>query len=89
MAKINSKVLDNKPAPRLSEMVSSNQCTFVKKRCIHDNFVLFQSLIMEFHMKKSSALFVNLDIAKTFDSVSWAYLLEVLQRLGFGTNWRN
>jgi hypothetical protein len=70
-------------------MVSSSQSAFVKKRCIHDNFVLVQGLVKEFHRKKTSALFIKLDIAKAFDSVSWAYLLEVLEALGFGTRWRD
>jgi hypothetical protein len=34
-------------------------------------------------------MFLKLDIGKTFDSISWAYLLEVLQKLGFESNWRN
>jgi hypothetical protein len=89
LAKIFSKVLTNRLAPHLPEMVSSNQSAFVKKRCIHDNFVLVQSLIRELHWKKTCTLFVKLDIAKAFDSVSWAYLLELLERLGFGTKWRN
>jgi hypothetical protein len=46
--------------------------------------MLVQSLIREFHRKKTQALFIKVDITKAFDSVSWAYLLEVLQRLGFG-----
>jgi hypothetical protein len=70
IAKIFSKVLANMLALRLSEMVSSNQSVFVKKRCIHDNFVLVQSLIKEFHRKKMHVLFIKLDIAKAFDSVS-------------------
>jgi hypothetical protein len=52
VAKKFSKVLANRLAPRLSEMVSSSQSAFMKKRCIHDNFVLMQSLIKEFHRKK-------------------------------------
>jgi hypothetical protein len=56
---------------------------------MHNNFVLVQSLVKEFHRKKENTLFIKLDIAKAFDSVSWAYLLEVLQRLGFGTKWRD
>jgi hypothetical protein len=39
--------------------------------------------------KKIPSLFIKLDISKAFDSVNWAYLLHVMQHLGFGLNWRN
>jgi hypothetical protein len=84
-----SKVLANILDPRLPELVSSSQSAFVKKRCSHDNFVLVQSLVKEFHGKTKKALFIKLNIAKAFDSISWAYLLEVLQRLGFSAKWRD
>jgi hypothetical protein len=48
-----------------------------------------QSLVKEFHGKTKKALFIKLNIAKAFDSISWAYLLEVLQRLGFSAKWRD
>jgi hypothetical protein len=70
-------------------MVSSSQSAFIKKRCIHDNFVLVQGLVKEFHRKKTNALLIKLDIAKAFNSVSWGYLLEVLTTLSFGTKWRD
>ena len=41
------------------------------------------------HKNKCEALFIKLDISKAFDSVSWAYLLEVLAILGFGARWIN
>jgi hypothetical protein len=34
-------------------------------------------------------LFLKLDIAKAFDSIRWEYMLEVMQRLGFGQRWRD
>jgi hypothetical protein len=85
VAKIFSKIPANRLVPCLPEMVSSNQSAFVKKRCIHDNFVLVQSIIKELHRKKTLTQFIKLYIAKAFDSISWAYLLEVLGRLGFGS----
>ena len=37
---------------------------------------------------KLLTLFLKLDIHKAFDTISWSYLLEVLQALGFGPRWR-
>lgn len=38
-SKIISKTMANRLAPRLHEMVSSNQSAFIRKRAIHDNFL--------------------------------------------------
>jgi hypothetical protein len=41
-AKIVTKILANRLASRLPEIVSANQSAFIKGRCIHDNFILVQ-----------------------------------------------
>jgi hypothetical protein len=70
VAKKNSKILASRLPPHLPQMVSSSQSAFVKKRCIHNNFVLIQSIAKELHKKKTPAIFIKLDIAKDFDSIS-------------------
>lgn len=48
-----------------------------------------QQTIKVLHRRKISSLFLKLDISKAFDSVDWAFLLEILSHLGFGATWRN
>jgi hypothetical protein len=70
-------------------MVAANQSASVRGRSIHDNFMLVQQTIKALHKWKIASLFLKLDISKAFDSVSWAFLIEVLSHLGFGPIWRN
>jgi exonuclease III len=89
ISKIFSKLLANRVAPVLGNIVSKSQSAFIQKRCIHDNFLHVQNLIKALHKKKTPSLFLKLDISKAFDSINWPYLLEVLQALGFGQNMRD
>jgi mannosylglycoprotein endo-beta-mannosidase len=84
VAKILTKILANKLAPHLSSLVSPCQSAFIKGRSIQDNFQYIQGAVNHFHCSKTPMLFLKLDIAKAFDSVRWEYMLEVMQRLGFG-----
>ena len=70
-------------------MVAANQSAFIRGRCIHDNFILVQQTVKVLHRQNMPSLFLKLDISKAFDSVSWAFLLEVLSHLGFGMTWCN
>lgn len=84
-----SKLLANRLAPYLQNLVSRAQSAFIKKRSIHDNFIYTQNIVKELHRAKIPSLFIKLDIAKAFDSVRWDYLLEVLRAMGFGHKWCN
>jgi hypothetical protein len=76
-AKIIMKLLANRLASKLPQLVSLNQSAFVKGRCIHDNFILVQQMAKVLHRQKEARILRKLDISKAFDSVSWAFLLEV------------
>jgi hypothetical protein len=69
-AKILSKLMANRLGPKLHELISINQTSFIKTRYIHDNFVYVQQVIKDLHKKKIPSLFIKLDISKVFDIVN-------------------
>jgi hypothetical protein len=89
IAKIVTKILANRLGPELDHLISINQASFIRKRCIHDNFVFVQQVIRQLHKKKDTTLFIKLDIAKAFDSVNWPFLIQVMTHLGLGQRWRD
>jgi hypothetical protein len=87
-AKLITKVLANRLAGKLNEMVSPMQSAFIKGRFIQDNFMLVQQTSKLFHHQNQARL-LKLDITKAFDSVSWSFLIEVMKQIGFGQIWRD
>jgi hypothetical protein len=85
--KIFSKLLASRLAPRMPELVAINQSAFIRGRSILDNFMLVQSAIRSLHRKKAPSIFLKMDLARAFDSVSWPFILEVLRARGFGEKW--
>jgi hypothetical protein len=86
-AKLITKILANRLGGQLDSMVSENQSAFIKGRFIQDNFMLVQQTARFLHSQNQPTIMLKLDISKPFDSVSWPFLLEVLQSLGFGAGW--
>ena len=86
-SKLFAKCLARRLAPRLKDMVALNQSAFIKGRAIHDNFRTIQLACRWLHMKNFPSMLLQVDIAKAFDSVSWPFLIEVLQHIGFSRRW--
>jgi hypothetical protein len=51
LVKIITKILTNRLAPYMNELVSHAQNAFIKKRFIHDNFFNVQKVIQLLHKK--------------------------------------
>ena len=86
-AKLVTKILANRLAGFLNQLISPNQSAFIKGRFILDNFMLVHQTTKFLHQQKKARILLKLDINKAFDSVSWPFLLEVLKQLGFGPIW--
>jgi hypothetical protein len=88
-AKLVLQVLAMRLAPYIDDLVLNAQSAFIKRRCIHDNYLHVHNLARVYHRKKTPALLMKFDISKAFDSVSWEYMVELLQHRGFPSRWRN
>jgi len=83
-AKLISKLLALRLAPRMDEIVDKNQNAFIRTRSIHDNYKYVQRAAVLIRKKKVPMLLLKLDISKAFATLSWPFLLEILQAHGFG-----
>jgi hypothetical protein len=86
-AKLISKILSARLQPYMDDPVSPCQSAFISGRSIQDNFLYVQNIAKHYHQTKTPALLLKLDIAKAFDTVSWTYILDMLQARGFPVRW--
>ncbi|GKE89899.1 RNA-directed DNA polymerase, eukaryota, partial [Tanacetum coccineum] len=87
--KVVTKILANRLALVISDLVSDTQSAFVSGRQILDGPFILDEILNWCKRKKSKALLFKVDFAKAYDSVRWDYLIDVLEAFGFGTTWCN
>lgn len=85
--KIITKMMAHRLAPELHAMVDINQSAFIQRCSIHDNFMFVRASAKTFKQKKIPKLLLKLDIVKAFNTISWPFILHVLQQRGFGPRW--
>nr|GEW20494.1 RNA-directed DNA polymerase, eukaryota, reverse transcriptase zinc-binding domain protein [Tanacetum cinerariifolium] len=85
--KVVTKILANRLAMVISDLVFDIQSAFVANRQILDGPFILNDLLAWCKRKKKQAMIFKVDFAKAYDSVRWDYLLDVLQAFGFGHNW--
>jgi hypothetical protein len=85
--KLLSKIMANRLRPKMEMLVSANQSAFIKGRNLHDNFMLVRHMARKINGRKEVGTLLKLDISRAFDSLSWAFLAEVLRQMGFLEIW--
>ncbi|KAL1225687.1 putative ribonuclease H protein [Cardamine amara subsp. amara] len=82
--KVISKILARRLEKLLPTMISNSQSAFVKGRLLVENVLLATELVQGFNHKSiTSRGLLQVDLRKAFDSVSWDFIIHVLQSFGF------
>ena len=84
--KIISKALAAKLKKVLPTIISSNQTAYVNKRCISESGRLISDIIEVCEKQNIGGYLVTMDIEKAFDSLDHDFLVHVLNKFGFGSN---
>ncbi|KAK4394652.1 putative mitochondrial protein [Sesamum angolense] len=79
-----TKIIANRLSPALEHLIDSSQAAFVEGRNITDNIFLAQEMVRQYSRKRILPhCTINVDLRKTFNSVSWTFLSRVLHGYGF------
>ena len=69
--------------PYLENLISKNQMGFLKGRYIGESTRLIYDIMHYTETNHLPGLFVQIDFAKAFDSLSWKFLYKVMDLFGF------
>jgi hypothetical protein len=85
--KIITKVLTNRLANCITNVVSDCQYGFIKGKYIMDGVVSLHEIIHEVKKKKQSGVIFKVDFEKAYDKVNWNFLYQMMIKKGFGDKW--
>ena len=84
--KILSKVLANRIKRVMVRIISQSQFAF-EGRQILDAVLITNEVVDSILRRKECGLVCKLDIEKTYNSISWDFVFQVMDRMGFGNRW--
>ncbi|XP_060177891.1 uncharacterized protein LOC132607832 [Lycium barbarum] len=81
-----SRVVHDRLETVLPQLISINQAGFVQGRSIIENVLLAQEIVIDIRKRgKPANVVIKFDMEKTYDRVSWSYLIKVLSRMRFAS----
>lgn len=82
--KVITKILVARMETLLGSVIDQAQAAFIHGRCLADNVQLVQELMRKYARKRSSPrCLIKVNLRKAYDSISWSFLQQVLEGLGF------
>ncbi|CAL1353289.1 unnamed protein product [Linum trigynum] len=89
--KIITKIMAERLACLLPQLISEGQNAFIRERQIVDNILLGHELMHYLKIKtrgKKGFMALKVDMEKAYDRVEWPFLLAVLEKMGFNSTWQ-
>ncbi|GKE03806.1 putative RNA-directed DNA polymerase, eukaryota, reverse transcriptase zinc-binding domain protein [Tanacetum coccineum] len=86
--KIIAKVIANRLAYVIGNIVINEQSAFISGQQILDGPLMLSETIDWFKYRKKKLMVFKVDFEKAYDSVNWNYLDYILQQCGFAQKWR-
>ena len=88
MYKTITKIIANRLKTFLPDLVGSHQTSFIPGRHITENIIIAQEVIHRLRWKTSKRGFmaIKVDLEKSYDRLSWDFIKETLDFVGFPTN---
>ncbi|XP_071688124.1 uncharacterized protein [Rutidosis leptorrhynchoides] len=84
-----TKILTNRLASVLDDIISNEQSAFVAGRQILDGPLILNETIEWYKKKKEKLMIFKIDFEKAYDCVSWEFLDFMLKITGVGHTWRS
>jgi hypothetical protein len=71
----------------VDRLIGCNQTAFIKGMYILESVVTTYKVLHSVYHGKQQGFLLKLDYEKVHDKVNWPFLMEILQKKGFGSKW--
>jgi hypothetical protein len=73
--------------PLLPSLISQEQAGFMEGRQIMDNIIQAHEIIHTLKLQKRGGMLIQLDLAKSYDTIRWHYMIKTLEAFGLTQHW--